>query len=157
MSNWIEIVIWVFAAVGFLNTVRILIINYTSNTKMLLVELRLAMTENILSNFNTEMNYPSGQYSTPGITKYLTVVSHRGQETFNIAIMGFRNSPAYCQRQMNSSFQGLGFAKAYIDDIIVASRTFDEHLQHLRTICRILLQHHITVKYTRFLDDTSDF
>ncbi|TAQ84474.1 hypothetical protein B7494_g7190 [Chlorociboria aeruginascens] len=82
----------------------------------------------------------------PESRKYLTVVSHRGQETFNVAIMGFRNSPAYCQRKMDSFFRGLTFAKAYIDDIIVASRTFEAHLEHLRTIFGILLHRHITVK-----------
>ena len=25
----------------------------------------------------------------------LLVVSHRGQETFNVAVMGYKNSPAY--------------------------------------------------------------
>ena len=28
----------------------------------------------------------------------LMVISYRGQETFNVAVMGFKNSPAYVQR-----------------------------------------------------------
>ncbi len=31
----------------------------------------------------------------------LTVSSHRGQETFNVAVMGYRNSPAYVQRMID--------------------------------------------------------
>lgn len=31
----------------------------------------------------------------------LTVVSHREQECFNVAVMGYRNSPAYVQRQID--------------------------------------------------------
>lgn len=30
-----------------------------------------------------------------------TVVSHRGSEQFNVAVMGFKNSPAYVQRQID--------------------------------------------------------
>lgn len=30
-----------------------------------------------------------------------TVVSHRGQECFNVAVMGYKNSPSYVQRQID--------------------------------------------------------
>lgn len=30
----------------------------------------------------------------------LTVVSHRRQESFNVAVMGYEDSPAYVQRQI---------------------------------------------------------
>ncbi|TAQ83100.1 hypothetical protein B7494_g8576 [Chlorociboria aeruginascens] len=82
----------------------------------------------------------------PESRRYLSVITHRGQETFNVAIMGFKNSPAYCQRKMDSFLRGLDFTKAYVDDVIVASRTFDQHLQHLRQVFSILQDRHITVK-----------
>ena len=31
----------------------------------------------------------------------LTVTTHRGLEHFNVAVMGFRNSPPYVQRQID--------------------------------------------------------
>ena len=62
----------------------------------------------------------------------LTVSSHRGQEVFNVAVMGYRNSPAYVQRMINSILRGQHkFARAYVDDIIVFSATLEEHLNHL--------------------------
>ena len=39
----------------------------------------------------------------------LTVTSHRGQEHFNVTVMGYKNSPLYVQRQMDRilrEFQG---------------------------------------------------
>ncbi len=50
----------------------------------------------------------------------LTVVSHRGQESFNVAVMGYNNSPAYVQRQIDRLLRAYrAFAKAYVDDIVV--------------------------------------
>lgn len=31
----------------------------------------------------------------------LTVISHRGQEQYNVAIIGYKNSPSYVQRQID--------------------------------------------------------
>ena len=62
----------------------------------------------------------------------LTVVTHRGQETFNVAVMGYRNSPAYVQRQIDGILRPFQrFAKAYIDDVVVFSKSLKEHLEHL--------------------------
>lgn len=68
----------------------------------------------------------------------LAVVSHRGQEIFNVAIMGFINSVPYVQRQMDRLLNDLEFARTYVDDIIIASMTFDEHLNHLSTVLQRL-------------------
>ena len=65
----------------------------------------------------------------------LTVVSHRGQETFNVAVMGYKNSPAYVQRQIDRLLRRFRhFARVYVDDVVIFSKTLQEHLQHLRQI-----------------------
>ena len=65
----------------------------------------------------------------------LTVVSHRGQEQFNVAVMGFKNSPAYVQRKIDTILRAYrAFARAYVDDVVVFSHTLEEHLEHLHTI-----------------------
>ena len=58
----------------------------------------------------------------------LTVVSHLGQHTFNCTITGFRNTPAYMQREMDRILVDLPFARAYMDDIVLAGRTLEEHI-----------------------------
>jgi hypothetical protein len=68
----------------------------------------------------------------PQHRRRLAVVSHRGQEVFNVAIMGYVNSVAFVQRQMDLTLHEFAdFCRCYIDDIVIASATFDEHLSHL--------------------------
>ena len=47
---------------------------------------------------------------------------------------GFRNAPASFQRLMNKVFTGTigDFILVYLDDILVFSRTIEEHWEHLR-------------------------
>lgn len=47
---------------------------------------------------------------------------------------GMRNAPAFWQRTMNHIFQGLLWKKCliYIDDLLVFSKTFDEHMDNMR-------------------------
>ena len=69
----------------------------------------------------------------------LTVVSHRGQEQFNVAAMGFKNSPPYVQRQIDNLLRPhRHYARAYVDDIVIFSKTLEEHLAHLRAIFELL-------------------
>ena len=44
---------------------------------------------------------------------------------------GLRNAAQTFQRFMDQVLRGLPFAYAYIDDVLVASTTREEHLQHL--------------------------
>ena len=62
---------------------------------------------------------------------HFTVNSHRGQETFRVALMGFKNSAAYVQRQLDIMLADLPAVKAYIDDMVCGSVTLQDHLNHL--------------------------
>ena len=75
----------------------------------------------------------------------LTVVSHRGQETFNVAVMGYKNSPAYVQRQIDRLLRRFSFARAYVDDVVVYSKTLEEHVQHLRQVFELFVKSGISV------------
>jgi dUTPase len=77
----------------------------------------------------------------------ICVVSHRGQEMFHVAIMGFCNSVPYVQRQMDLLLKDLiDFCRAYLDDLVVASATFDEHLHHLGMVLDVLERHHVSLE-----------
>jgi hypothetical protein len=81
-------------------------------------------------------------------------MTHREQKIFLILIMRNRNSIAYVQRQMNILLNDFKkFVKIYIDDIICRSKTFREHLKHLRTLFRIFLRKEIIINSLKiFLD-----
>ena len=80
----------------------------------------------------------------------LTVVSHRGQESFNVAVMGYKNSPAYVQRQIDRLLRAYRkFARAYVDDIVIFSRTLEEHLSHLRQVFGKLVDVNVSIKPTK--------
>ena len=50
--------------------------------------------------------------------------------------MGLKNSPLTVQRVMEAVLRGLNwkFSLVYLDDIIVFSKAFSDHLSHLRQI-----------------------
>ena len=47
---------------------------------------------------------------------------------------GLAQAPSYFQQLMNQVLQGLDFAIAYLDDIVIFSNNELEHLQHLKTV-----------------------
>ena len=75
----------------------------------------------------------------------LTVGSHRGQETFNVPVMGCMNSIAYVQRQIDRILRPLPYAKAYIDDIVSGAKKFHEYLSNLRELFTVLVQYNVSI------------
>lgn len=77
----------------------------------------------------------------------LTVVTHRGAEQWNVAVMGYKNTGAYVQRQMGNLMRACReFSRAYIDDIVVFSTSLEEHLRHIEQVFRLFRQYNITLK-----------
>ena len=59
---------------------------------------------------------------------------------------GLRNAGQTFQRLMNSVLQELPFTFVYLDDILVASKDKQEHLQHLNTVLQRLHQHGLIIR-----------
>lgn len=58
----------------------------------------------------------------PAFRDHFTMISHRGLERSKVALMGFRNSPAYAQRFMDRLLKGhQDYCRAFIDDIVIFS------------------------------------
>ncbi|RYC55608.1 hypothetical protein CHU98_g10598 [Xylaria longipes] len=71
----------------------------------------------------------------PDYKDRFTIISPRGMERSNVALMGYCNSPGYVQRYMDKLFRSHSqYCRCFIDDIIIFSDTFEEHIQHLHTI-----------------------
>ena len=57
-----------------------------------------------------------------------------GKYEFNRVSFGLAHAPGYFQRLINEVLTGCNFAMGYLDDIIIFSKTEEEHLQHVEEI-----------------------
>ena len=57
-----------------------------------------------------------------------------GKFKFNRVPFSLAQAPAYFQRLINEVLTDCNFAMGYLDDIIIFSKTEEEHLQHLEEI-----------------------
>ena len=65
-------------------------------------------------------------------------ICEQGLYEFNVMPFGLKNAPATFQRLMNKLFREYlnDFAAVYIDDIMIYSKTFEEHLHHIELILK---------------------
>ena len=86
----------------------------------------------------------------------LIVVNHKKQKNFNVAIMNFKNSSVYVQRQIDRLFRKhRKYARVYVNDIIVFFRIQKKHEIHLRSVFEILKQNNIFIKSIKIFIDYS--
>ena len=73
---------------------------------------------------------------------------------------GLRNAPPTFQRAMSQALEGLDHCSVvYIDDILIFSKTKDEHLKHLSAVFKALSQHqyHVRLPKCEFFRDEVEF
>ena len=79
-----------------------------------------------------------------------TIVTHRGQETFQVPIIDYINSVAYVQREIDNILRDVrDWARAYINDIICGGSSLDDLLHQLRILFEIFLHYNISIKPTK--------
>ena len=75
---------------------------------------------------------------------------HRGLFEFNVMPFGLSNAPGVFQELMAVVLSDSGhFALAYLDDILLFSRTLDEHLTHIQLVFDRLKQHGLKLKLSK--------
>jgi len=63
---------------------------------------------------------------------------------------GLRNAPETFQRLVRNVLAGFElFTGAYLDDIIIFSNTWDDHLKHLKLVFDRIPQANLTLKKTK--------
>jgi len=77
----------------------------------------------------------------------LCIVTHRGHEMFNVAPMGHINSVAHQQKYMDKLLARFKWriAMCYLDDIVVFSISFDQHLIDLDEVLTVLEEAGLTL------------
>ena len=66
--------------------------------------------------------------------EYVTINSHRGLYRYTRLPFGVASAPAIFQRTMETLLKGLPMVVAYLDDILVAGKTEQEHLMNLAQV-----------------------
>ena len=66
--------------------------------------------------------------------EYVMVNTHRGLYRYTRLSFGVASAPAVFQRTMETVLKGMPMVVAYLDDILVAGRTEQEHLTHLAQV-----------------------
>ena len=81
-----------------------------------------------------EADVPKTGISTPfGLFEYLFMP------------FGLKNAAQTFQRLMDRKFRHLPFLFVYLDDILIASRSVEEHLDHLRQLFAIMQENGLQV------------
>ena len=62
---------------------------------------------------------------------------------------GLAQAPAYFQELMTGILKEMPFAMAYLDDIIIFSKTAEEHLQHIETVFKKLRSAKLSMKLSK--------
>jgi hypothetical protein len=77
--------------------------------------------------------------------------THNGFYEWNVMPFGLCNAPANFQRLMNNLFakSNLIFSLVYLDDIIIYSDTFENHLKHLCDILLTLRKYSLKINFEK--------
>jgi hypothetical protein len=101
------------------------------------------------SKFFSKIDLCKGYWQIPmrsqdrDLTSFLTP---NGLYRFKVMPFGLSNSPATFNRLMRKILKGLEHTECFLDDILIHTETFDEHLLECRNVLERLQQAHLTAK-----------
>ena len=88
----------------------------------------------VFSSLDLRSGYFHISLSDDAKPKSAFVVSGLGKWEYNSCPFGLTQAPAYFQALISKVLKDLDFATGYLDDIIIYSRTEEEHLNHLEQV-----------------------
>ncbi|CAF1433061.1 unnamed protein product [Rotaria sp. Silwood1] len=98
----------------------------------------------------TKLDLKSGYYQIPihqADKEKTAFVTQDGLYQFEVLPMGLMNAPPTFQRIMNNiiGYKRWDYILVYLDDILVFSKSFDNHIKHLQELFDILAEHQFTL------------
>ena len=72
-----------------------------------------------------------------------------GSFAWQVMGMGLTNAAPTFQRLMDSIFRDLDFVSCYLDDILIASKSEEEHLRHLKIVLDRLQEHQLIARVSK--------
>lgn len=79
-------------------------------------------------------------------SKLLCINTHKGLYKYNRLAFGVKVAPAIFQQVMDAMLGDLDYATAYLDDILVTSKTSAEHRNHIINVFKKLQEYGLKVK-----------
>ena len=73
------------------------------------------------------------------------IITPFGLYEFLVTPFGLRNAGQTFQRMMDSILRDLPFAFVYIDDVLKASKTHEEHREHVQQLCKLLADNELVI------------
>lgn len=100
------------------------------------------------AKYVTKLDLLKGYYQinlTKETRKITAFVTPTGLFQYKVLPFGLRSAPGTFQRAMNIVTSKLPGVEAYLDDLVVTSMTWEEHLERLRSLFQRLLEYNFTV------------
>jgi hypothetical protein len=68
---------------------------------------------------------------------------------YKVMPFGLTNAPSVSMAAMNDVLQGLSFVSVYLDDILIFSKTPEEHVSHVETVMNRIKEHGFFLKLSK--------
>ena len=104
------------------------------------------------SKFISKLDLQKGYHQIP-LTENAQLISAFitpfGLYAYKVMPFGMRNSPATFQRTMNYLFHDIEGVQVYLDDIIISTDTWSQHVDRLASVLQKLQGAHLTIKLSK--------
>ncbi|ORE00292.1 TF29 [Hepatospora eriocheir] len=104
------------------------------------------------SKYYTTLDLNMGYYQIEmeqNSIKYTSFILNGEQYEFTRMPFGLQNAPMTFQKAMNRLLSHLQYIKVYLDDIIIYSKTLEEHHIHITEVINILTKNQVSVNFNK--------
>ena len=104
------------------------------------------------AHFIAKIDLLKGYYAIP-LTKHaqevLAIITPNGLFQFKVMPFGLKTAPSAFQRMMNNLLSDMTHVSVYLDDVVLASTTWEEHLSDLKQIFVCLQNANVTINLAK--------